>query len=412
MKEKEFIERILAIGGKAYLVGGAVRDQLRGVEPKDRDYCVTGINEEKFVANFPKANKVGNSFPVFIVKINGKFCEVAFARKEKKVSSGYRGFNVVFDPTVTIEEDLYRRDTTINAIAIDLSTNKFIDPFNGAKDIVDKKIRAVSKHFVDDPVRALRAARHAAEFQFEITPETVKAMHSCADELILEPGERIVGELRRALMTERPSMFFRALQRADLLSITFPELHQMIGKIQPSAFHPEGDAFEHAMKIVDEVAAVNADVTTRFCALVHDIGKGVTPDDILPHHYNHDKKGFAVLQQWDKRTTLPRNWLKAAKLVIEEHMRAVVMTHPGKIVDLLMKIHSSILPVKNFNDIIRADNRGMLPPYLERADELISKFLTVNGNCHPPTVEGKMIGAWVRDQRIKIYLSFKQSQEV
>lgn len=412
MKEKEFIERIQSMGGKAYLVGGAVRDQLRGVEPKDHDYCVTGIVEEQFAANFPKANKVGNSFPVFIVKINGEFCEVAFARREKKVAVGYRGFNVTFDPSVDIEEDLYRRDTTINAIAIDLSTGKLIDPFNGAVDIANKKIRAVSKHFVDDPVRALRAARHAAEFQFEITPDTVVAMHDCANELISEPGERIVHELRRALMTEQPSLFFRALQRADLLSITFPELHQMIGKTQPSAFHPEGDAFEHAMKIVDEVAAVNADVTTRFCALVHDIGKGVTPNELLPHHYDHAKKGFAVLQQWNARTTLPRDWLKAAKLVIEEHMRASVITHAGKIVDLLMKVHASILPVKNFNDIIRADNRGQLPPYLEHADELISKFLTVNGNDHPLTVEGKMIGAWVRDQRIKIYMSVKQSQEV
>ena len=412
MKEKEFIERITAMGGKAYLVGGAVRDQLRGVQPKDRDYCVTGIVEDQFAANFPNASKVGNSFPVFIVKINGEFCEVAFARREKKVAAGYRGFNVTFDPTVNIEEDLYRRDTTINAIAIDLSTNKFIDPFNGAVDIANKKIRAVSKHFVDDPVRALRAARHAAEFQFEITPETITAMHNCADELMLEPSERIVSELRRALMTEQPSLFFRALQRAELLSITFPELHQMIGKIQPSAYHPEGDAFEHTMKIVDEVAAVNADVITRFCALVHDIGKGVTPDEMLPHHYEHDKKGIAVLQQWNRRMTLPRDWLKAAKLVIEEHMRAAVLTHAGKIVDLLMKVHASILSVKNFNDIIRADNLGRLPPYLAHADELISKFLTVNGNCHPPTVEGKMIGAWVRDQRIKIYLSVKQSQEV
>ncbi|MBR1579385.1 MAG: HD domain-containing protein [Selenomonadaceae bacterium] len=410
MTEQEFVERVEAIGGRVYLVGGAVRDQLRGVEPKDRDYCLTGVVEDRFIAQFPDARKVGNSFPVFLVEIGGEHCEVAFARRERKVGSGYRGFDVNFDPTVAIEDDLYRRDTTINAIAIELPDGNLIDPFNGAADIADKKIRAVSKHFVDDPVRALRAARHAAEFKFEITPETIVAMHACADELSLEPGERIFGELRRALETDQPSRFFRALERADLLSITFPELHQLIGQVQPVEFHPEGDSFEHAMKIVDDVSSVNGDVVTRFCALVHDIGKGVTPQSMLPHHYKHDKKGVAVLHQWERRMPMPRHWIKAATLVIEEHMRAPRIEHPGKIVDLLMKIHASVLPIEHFNDIIRADNLGQLPPYLEHADELIEKFLSVDGSKHPPTIKGAEIGAWVRGERIKIYLSIKQQE--
>ena len=411
MKEKDFIERIQSIGGRAYLVGGAVRDQLRGVEPKDRDYCITGITEERFVKQFPNAKKVGAAFPVFLIRIDGIQCEVAFARREKKSGVGYRGFTVAFDPSVDIVADLYRRDTTINAIAVDLSTNTLIDPFNGAADIADKKIRAVSEHFVDDPVRALRAARHAAKFHFDITPDTIEKMNACADELSLEPGERIVGELRRALETDRPSIFFRALERAGLLRIIFPELYMMIGKIQLPDFHPEGDAFEHAMKIVDDVSRINPDPVTRFCALTHDLGKGTTPEELLPHHYRHDQRGVEVLQQWNRRTTLPRNWIKAATLVIEEHMRAAVLTHPGKIVDLLMKIHSSILPVKNFNDIIRADNRGLLPPYLERAEELIRKFLSVDGRAHPPEIEGKAIGEWVRSERIKIYQALKNNEE-
>ncbi len=411
MKEKEFVAKVAASGGKVYLVGGAVRDRLRGVTPKDRDYCITGITEPQFVAAFPKAQKVGKSFPVFIIRLNGAMCEVAFARRETKSGAGYRGFTVAFDPDVSIEEDLYRRDTTINAIAIELPSGNVIDPFNGAVDIADKKIRAVSDHFVDDPVRALRAARHAAEFQFEITPDTVLKMNACGRELALEPGERIVGELRRALETDRPSIFFRALERAQLLEITFPELYRMIGKTQPPDFHPEGDAFEHAMKIVDDVAQVNADIVTRFCALVHDIGKSVTPPELLPHHYKHDKKGIAVLQAWNRRTTLPRNWLKVATLVIEEHMRAPILEHPGKIVDLLMKIHSSILPIENFNDIIRADNRGLLPFYLEYAAELIEKFLLVDGAAHPPELQGKSIGAWLRAERIKVFQAFKNHKE-
>ena len=412
MNEKDFTKRIEEIGGQAYLVGGAVRDRLRGVKPKDRDYCLTGVVEDRFVAQFPDAPKVGKAFPVFIVEIDGAKCEVAFARRERKVGVGYRGFTVSFEPDVTIEEDLYRRDTTINAIAIELPSDTVIDPFNGAQDIANQKIRAVSKHFVDDPVRALRAARQAAEFRFEITDDTIVAMHACAEELRLEPGERIVGELRRALMTDRPSIFFRALERADLLSITFPELYQLIGKTQSVEFHPEGDAFDHTMQIVDDVSIINSDIITRFCALVHDLGKGITPQNKLPHHHGHDRKGFEVLQQWNRRTTLPRDWIKAAKLVIEEHMRAVCLEHPGKIVDLLMKIQASKFPIENFNDVIRADSFERLPAYLEHADELIKKFLTVDGSRHPSTLKGAEIGSWIRNERIKIYMSINKPKEV
>ena len=408
MSEREFIDRVQSIGGRVYLVGGAVRDKLRGVRPKDRDYCITGVTEDQFVELFPNAKKVGISFPVFLMRLDEQSIEVAFARREKKSGTGYRGFTVIFDPSVSIEEDLFRRDTTINAIAIELPSGRLIDPFGGAADISAKKIRAVSEHFVDDPVRALRAARQAAEFHFEITPETLVAMNKCGAELALEPADRIVAELHRALSTEQPSSFFRALESAGLLSITFPELHQLIGKTQPTAYHPEGDSFEHTMKIVDDVSAMSDEPMTRFCALVHDLGKGTTPLEMLPHHYGHDKRGLEVLDAWNARTTLPRDWIKAARLVIAEHMRAAVLEQSGKIVDLLMKLHASILPIAEFNKIIRADNRGMLPYYLEHAEELISAFLTIGGRNCPPEIVGEKIGAWIRNERIKILSNFKQ----
>ena len=254
MRESEFVSRIISIGGRVYLVGGAVRDKIRGVEAHDRDYCITGVEEAEFIYNFPEAFKIGNSFPVYKVNIDGKSYEVAFARRERKIGAGYRGFKAVFDPSVTIEEDLYRRDTTMNAIAVELPSGKIIDPYNGVEDIEQRQIRAISRHFTEDPVRALRAARQSAQFQFSITDKTIIAMNKCGAELVQEPGERIFNELHLALQTQRPSIFFKSLERAKLLEIIFPELRQLIGKTQPTDFHPEGDAFEHTMNIVNEVA--------------------------------------------------------------------------------------------------------------------------------------------------------------
>ena len=403
MDELKFVEKIHALGGKIYLVGGAVRDQFRNVEAHDKDYCIAGINEEDFQKNFPEAFKVGKTFPVYRVEIENNFCEIAFARREKKIGKGYRGFKAIFDPTVTIEEDLFRRDTTINAIAIELPDRKIIDPYNGIEDIANKKIRAISKHFVDDPVRALRAARQSAQFNFEITDETIIAMNKCSDELANEPGERIFNELNLALQTDKPSIFFRSLERAKLLEIIFPEIYQLIGKTQPTEFHPEGDSFEHTMNIVDEVAAVNSKPIVRFAALVHDIGKGVTPEEMLPHHYGHDFKGLTVISEWNQRMTFPRDWLKAAKFIIEHHMHAPLYKRPGKIVDLIMKIKSSRLTFKDFKDIIRADHKG-LPDYLENVEEIYLELIKVDGKNCPEEFQGEQIGKWIRSERIRRYL--------
>ncbi len=402
MKEKDFVELIENAGGKIYLVGGAVRDKFRGVAAHDKDYCAVGITEENFLKEIPKAFKVGNSFPVYRIKIDDNFCEVAFARREKKTSSGYRGFETIFDPSVTIEEDLYRRDTTINAIAIDLSNGNVIDPFNGVSDIKSKKIRAVSKHFVDDPVRALRAARQSAQFRFEITDETIIAMNKCGKELANEPSERIFNELKLALQTEKPSIFFRNLERAKLLEIIFPEIHQLIGKIQPTDFHPEGDAFEHSMNIVDEVSKVNSDPKVRFAALVHDLGKGTTPLEMLPHHYGHDLRGLNVLNEWNQRMTFPRDWLKIARFAISRHMHAPLYKKLGKIVDLIMKIPTAKLSFKDFNDIIFADHKS-LPIYLEHAETIYNEILKINGRDCPKEFEREKIGQWIRAERIKKY---------
>ncbi len=406
MTELDFAKKIDGLGGKAYLVGGAVRDKFRGVEAHDRDYCVTGVDEKTFAAAFPNAAKFGKSFPVYSVEIDAAFCEVAFARTERKVGKGYRGFEITFAPSVTIEQDLFRRDTTINAMAIELLSGTLVDPFGGREDVFNKKIRAVSEHFTDDPVRALRAARQAAQFGFEICADTVEAMMLCAFELAGEPTERIFDELETALKTDKPSIFFRSLERAGLLEITFPEIADLRGKVQPAVYHPEGDAYEHTLQIVDDVAQVNDRPIVRFAALAHDFGKGTTPLEMLPHHYKHEQRGLEVLSKMNRRMTLPGDWRRAASFVIREHMRAPRLSKAGKIVDLLLSLNSSVLGVKGFCDIIRVDNHG-LPPYLEHAQEIIGELLKIGGKDAPPELKGSAIGEWIHAERIRRFVTIK-----
>ena len=404
MTESEFVSCCAEMGGRVYIAGGWVRDSMRGVSPHDKDYVVCGIEERDFVACFPNAKKVGKSFPVFLVIVDGEKREVAFARKERKSGTGYHGFAVDFDKNVTIEEDLFRRDTTMNAIAVALPSGDVIDPYGGRRDIEGGVIRPVSEHFIEDPVRALRAARQAAELKFRLLPETIGAMRACADELKNEPSERIFGEMNRAMGAERPSIFFRALMAADLLRVTFPELHDLIGKTQPIDFHPEGDAFEHSMLVLDVVAKLTDSKMARFAALTHDIGKGTTPMDMLPHHYGHEQRGLEVIERWNERMTLPRNYLAAAKFVIKEHMRTPWMKKPSKQVRLLLDIEKSPLAAKEYNAVIFADSHG-LPPYLARAEEIIPRLKKVTGKEAPAELKGKKIGDWILSQQIKIFMS-------
>mgnify|MGYP002860597127 CR=1 FL=1 len=343
MTELDFAKIINKLGGKAYLVGGAVRDKFRGVTAHDRDYCVTGIEEKIFAEAFPHAAKFGKSFPVYSVEIDGAFCEVAFARTERKVGVGYHGFEIIFSPNVTITQDLFRRDTTINAMAIELLSGELIDPFGGREDVLNKKIRAVSEHFTDDPVRALRAARQAAQFGFEICAETIDKMRLCGEELAHEPTERIFDELETALKTDKPSIFFRSLEQADLLEIVFPEIANLRGKIQPAYYHPEGDSYEHTLKILDDVAKINPKPLVRFAALVHDLGKGITPPEMLPHHYKHEKRGLEVLNKMNQRMTLPKNIHILEQVIIKMRMDTTALIKKDFLKEFLTFLSKALL---------------------------------------------------------------------
>ena len=401
MTETEFVRMIRNAGARIFRVGGCVRDHFRGAAAKDVDYVLTGMMEEQFCTFFPRAEKIGKSFPVYHVRVDGVRREIAFARRERKTGAGYRGFAVAFDPSVTIGEDLYRRDTTMNAMALELPEGILLDPYGGRADIRAGRICAVSQHFTDDPVRALRAARQAAEFGFTVEERTLAYMRACADELRGEPTERLMGELRRALAAPRPSVFFHVLREADLLTVTFPEIAALEGQTQPTDFHPEGDALAHTLAMVDVVAGETEDVKTRFAALVHDLGKGLTPKEMLPHHYGHERTGLDALAAWNRRMTLPHDWLKAASFVIREHMRAPRLTHPGKIADLLLGVGSSGLTMEAFNIIIRADH-GSLPDYLVHGAEYLVAMRAVTGRSAPPELTGEKIGAWLRTERIRI----------
>lgn len=363
MREQEFFSRVRRAGGRAWLVGGAVRDLLIGRAPHDRDYVVCRLTEKKFCSALAESDwkknpfKVGRSFPVYLVEIDGERRQAAFARKEVKKGAGHRGFKVDSDPFVSIEEDLYRRDLTINAMAMD-ETGMLFDPYGGRKDLEEKVIRAVSPHFSEDPMRALRAARFAAQLGFTIEPETIEMMHACEKELKTEPAERKFIELAAALSSPKPSLYFRNLRAAGLLGQEFPWIHALIDKTQPAEFHPEGDAYEHTMLVLDAAAAQTARPEARFAALMHDVGKGLTPPEMLPKHHGHDKAGAAMLPEIAEALRIPKKWLKAAQLVAEEHMRVKRIKEYKKMRDVLAKIYGGPLPPEDFAAIIRADGAG------------------------------------------------------
>ena len=271
LTEKEFAQKIINLGGQAYIAGGWVRDRCLGRSAHDKDYVVCGLGKETFEDAF-SATPVGKQFPVYLLQIDGASREVALARTERKAGHGYHGFETSFTPETTIEEDLFRRDTRMNSMAIRLSDGEFVDPFGGRDDIENHLVQATSFHFRDDPVRALRAARQAAQLGFTVAAGTISLMRDCAAELAQEPSERYFNELLKALQSAKPSVFFETLREADLLSVVFPQLAALCGVEQPALYHHGYDAFEHTMRVLDRTASLSQNEITRFAALVHDLG--------------------------------------------------------------------------------------------------------------------------------------------
>lgn len=395
MDEIEFLQRLRARGARGYIAGGWVRDRLRGAAAHDRDYVVTGLAEAAFEALFPAAVRTGRAFPVYRLEIGGVSCEVALARRERKAGTGYRGFAAESDVSVTLAEDLWRRDTTMNSMAFDPLMGELLDPYGGAADIRRGVVRATSAHFSEDPVRALRAARQAAAFGFSIAPETLAQMRRCRAELALEAKERLLRELERVLTeAARPSGYFFALEAAGLLETAYPALYRLRGKTQPADCHPEGDAFLHTMRALDRAAALDGRAHVRFAALAHDLGKGLTKEADLPRHYGHESRGVEALRAFHPGMTLPKLWTVSAELAITEHMRAPRLKKPGKIAALLKKLERHPLGFDGFNVVLLADG-ARLPPYLSDWQRYLGAMRAARKGPLPPGLRGAAIGRYL-----------------
>jgi len=300
-----------------YLVGGAVRDALLGLQGSDRDWVVVGARAQELIdAGY---TPVGRDFPVFLHPQTKE--EHALARTERKTAAGYRGFEVHADPSVTLEDDLLRRDLTINAIAQD-EAGTLIDPHGGQRDLRAKVLRHVSPAFAEDPVRILRLARFAARFSdFTVAPETLRLMRAmvAAGEVDALVAERVWQELARGLMEKKPSRLFDVLRECGALQRLLPEVDRLWGVPQRADYHPEIDTGVHLMMVLDMAARLDANLAVRFACLGHDLGKGTTPPDVLPRHLGHEQRSVDLVRRVCERLRVPVACRELAEVVAREH---------------------------------------------------------------------------------------------
>ena len=302
---------------RRYLVGGAVRDALLGQPGGDRDWVLVGAAVDELVA--AGYRPVGADFPVFLHPQTNE--EHALARTERKTAPGYRGFQVHADPSVTLEEDLLRRDLTINAIAQD-EAGAIIDPFDGRRDLRDKVLRHVSPAFAEDPVRILRVARFAARFaDFTVAAETQALMREMveageADALV---PERVWREVSRGLMESRPSRMFEVLRDCGALARVLPEVDRLFGVPQRAEYHPEVDTGVHLMMVLDMAARLEASLPVRYACLGHDLGKGTTPAEVLPKHIGHEERSVRLVRRMSERLRVDNACRALAEVVAREH---------------------------------------------------------------------------------------------
>ncbi|MBI5277386.1 MAG: multifunctional CCA addition/repair protein [Burkholderiales bacterium] len=302
---------------QTYMVGGAVRDALLGLPVNDRDWVVVGATPHEMITSgyLP----VGKDFPVFLHPLTKE--EYALARTERKTARGYHGFAFHAAPDVTLEQDLARRDLTINAMAQD-EAGRLIDPYHGQRDLQARVLRHVTRAFREDPVRILRVARFAARYaDFTVAPETVTLMREMveAGEVDALVAERVWQELARGLVEARPSRMFEVLRECGALARLLPEVDRLWGVAQRADYHPEVDTGVHLMLVLDMAARLEAPLPVRFACLMHDLGKGTTPPDILPRHIGHEQRSVNLLLQVCERLRVPTECRELAEVVAREH---------------------------------------------------------------------------------------------
>ena len=351
---------------KVYQVGGAVRDRLLGLPVQDRDWVVVGATPEDMDAcGF---RRVGRDFPVFLHPDTGE--EYALARTERKTAPGYRGFAVRASPEVTLQEDLRRRDVTINAMALD-EQGTLIDPYGGREDLRRRLLRHVSPAFAEDPVRILRVARFAARFGFSVADDTralMRAMVESGEVDALTP-ERVWGELERALGEREPPRFFEVLRGCGALARLFPEVDALYGVPQPLEHHPEVDTGTHVMLVLGQATRLSRDPRVRFAALVHDLGKGATPGAEWPRHVGHEARGAALVEGLCDRYRAPREYRDLGVLTARHHGQChrALELRPSTVLRLLEALDALRRPdrFERFLLACEADFRGR-PGYEDR----------------------------------------------
>ncbi|HDZ54972.1 MAG TPA: multifunctional CCA addition/repair protein [Pseudomonas xinjiangensis] len=302
-----------------YLVGGAVRDRLLGLPVSERDWVVVGASPDIMIA--AGFRPVGQDFPVFLEPSTGE--EHALARTERKSGRGYGGFTFHASPDVTLEEDLIRRDLTVNAMA-QAEDGSLIDPYGGKRDLDARILRHVSPAFAEDPLRVLRVARFSARYAglgFRVADETLALMRELAESGELEAltAERSWKEISRALMEPYPEVFIRVLRQCGALARLFPEVDRLFGVPQPEAHHPEVDTGEHQLLVLQQAAAMNLPLAARWACLLHDLGKGLTDPDNWPRHHGHEQKGVKTVKAVNQRCKVPRDCAELAVLTCEYH---------------------------------------------------------------------------------------------
>lgn len=395
---------------QVYLVGGAVRDHLLGLPVQERDWVVVGATPETMLAQGFRA--VGKDFPVFLHPDSHE--EYALARTERKTAPGYKGFAIHADADVTLEQDLLRRDLTINAIAM-TPEGDIIDPYGGRSDLEQRIFRHVSPAFAEDPVRILRAARFTARFQrlgFTIAPETLALMQEMvnAGEVDHLVPERVWAEVCKALIEKSPSAFFYTLKDCGALAVIFPEIDNLFGVPQPPKYHPEIDTGVHVMMALEQAALLSPKTEVRFAALVHDLGKALSPKDNLPHHHDHEAKGLPLLDVLCTRLRVPNNFKTLAQHVMRYHTHShkAKELKPSTLVDLFSNLgvfkQQSHLP--DFLLACEADAKGRTgleqqpypqALYLQGLAEAAGK---ITAAAVPDKFTGEQIGIELRRLRI------------
>ena len=406
---------------QVYLVGGAVRDQLLGHPYHEKDYVVVGATPQQMLAN--GFEPVGKDFPVFLHPKTKE--EYALARTERKAGMGYHGFEFYTDPSVSLEDDLIRRDLTINAMAMD-DKGQIYDPYQGQRDLELRLLRHVSDAFIEDPLRVLRIARFAARYHalgFKVAPETLTLMQSLSTsgELQALTPERVWKETSRALMEANAEVYFEVLRSCGALKVLFPEIDALFGVPQRPEYHPEIDCGIHTLMSLQQACQANYSLDVRFAVLVHDLGKALTPKSELPRHIMHEERGIEPVTQVCERLKVPTNTKQLALAVCKEHLKCHQAFHlkPGTLWRLLQRLDVLRRPerVEAFVQACECDARGRLGleerayPQAQYVLNAMQVVRSIKAQDLPSDIQGPDIGEMLIERRILALAELKAAQE-